>query len=140
MAYEAYAKKIGLKPGIENFLKYLKEKNIKIALATSNNNLLLEVCLKANGIYEYFDSITLTSEVSRGKNFPDVYLLSADKLSVKPEHCIVFEDLLPAVQGAKKAGMKVVGVYDEFSRDSHDDIKAVADGFIDDYGSLLATV
>lgn len=140
MAYEAYAKKIGLKPGIENFLKYLKKKNIKIALATSNNNLLLEVCLKANGIYEYFDSITLTSEVSRGKDFPDVYLLSADKLSVKPEHCIVFEDLLPAVQGAKKAGMKVIGVYDEFSRDSHDDIKAAADAFIDDYSSLLATV
>ena len=51
------------------------------------------------------------------KIFPDVYLLAAEKLGVKPEECIVFEDILPAVKGAKAAGMKVVGVYDDFSKE-----------------------
>lgn len=140
MAFEAYAKKIKLKPGVKAFLEILKTNNIKIALATSNNKLLLEVCLKANGIYEYFDSITLTSEVDRGKNFPDVYLLSAEKVGAKPENCIVFEDLLTAVKGAKKAGMKVIGVYDEASIDHHNDIKEVADDFILDYHSLCKAI
>lgn len=140
MAFEAYAKKVKLKPGVKTFLKLLKDNNVKIALATSNNKLLLEVCLKANGIYEYFDSITLTSEVARGKNFPDVYLLSAEKVGANPENCIVFEDLLTAIEGAKQAGMKVIGVYDEASVDQHDTMKEVADDFIIDYHCLCKAI
>jgi len=133
MAYEAYCNKVKLKPGVKEFLNSLRKSNIKIALATSNNHLLLEACLKANGIYEYFDTITLTNEVKRGKDFPDVYLLTASKLGVSPTNCVVFEDLLPAVQGAKKAGMKVIGVYDDHSTDQHSAMKSLADDFIVDY-------
>lgn len=133
MAYEAYCNKVKLKPGVKEFLNSLKKNNIKIALATSNNTLLLEACLKANGIYEYFNTITLTNEVKRGKDFPDVYLLTASKLGVPPTKCMVFEDLLPAIQGAKKAGMKVIGVYDENSIEQHSDMKVLADDFILDY-------
>lgn len=140
MAYEAYAKKVKLKPGAKEFLETLKAKNIKIALATSNNKILLEVCLKANGVYEYFDAITMTSEAPRGKDFPDVYLLTAKKLGVNPENCIVFEDLLTAIKGAKQAGMKVVGVYDEASKKQHLDMKAVADEFILDYKNLPSAI
>ncbi|MDU4891669.1 MAG: HAD family phosphatase [Clostridium sp.] len=140
MAFEAYAKKIKLKDGVREFFEMLKSKNIKIALATSNNMLLLEACLKANGIYEYFDSITLTSEVSRGKDFPDVYLLSAEKLGATPENCVVFEDLLTAVKGAKQAGMKVIGVYDEASKEQHADMKELADDFIVDYHILSQAI
>lgn len=140
MAYEAYCNKVELKPGIKAFLQSLKAKNIKIALATSNNTLLLEACLKANKIYDYFDSITLTSEVSRGKDFPDVYLLSAEKMSVAPENCVVFEDLLAAVKGAKLAGMKVVGVYDKYSQNNHGGMKELADDFIEDYTELMPAI
>lgn len=137
MALDIYKTEVKNKLGIEEFLNVLKENNIKIGLATSNNVVLLEACLKANGIYDYFDTITLTSEVSRGKDCPDVYLLAAERLSVKPEECIVFEDILPAVKGAKKAGMKVVGVYDKSSTDSHEEIIKVADKFIADYTELI---
>lgn len=140
MAYEAYCNEVKLKPGVKEFFNLLKENNIKIALATSNNTLLLEACLKANGIYEYFDTITLTNEVNRGKDFPDVYLLTANKLGVSPDKCIVFEDLLPAIQGAKKAGMKVIGVYDEHSLEQHNDMKALADDFILDYVSFSLAI
>ncbi|MPM40872.1 Phosphorylated carbohydrates phosphatase [bioreactor metagenome] len=136
MAFDKYSNSVKLKPGIERFLKVLKTKGIKIALATSNNTLLLEACLKANGIYEYFDVITLTDEVSRGKDFPDVYLLTAERLQVKPEECVVFEYILPAVKGAKAAGMTVVGVYDEHSKDTHEDIKIHADRFINEYDEI----
>ena len=105
-AYVEYLNNVKLKPGVVEFLSLLKTLNIKIGLATSNSKSLLEAVLQANGIYHYFDSITLTDEVSRGKNFPDVYLLAAEKLGVNPEECIVFEDILPAVKGAKAAGMK----------------------------------
>lgn len=140
MAFDKYTTSVKLKPGVRSFLKVLKAKGIKIALATSNNTLLLEACLKANGVYEYFDSITLTDEVSRGKDFPDVYLLAAEKLKVNPNECIVFEDILPAVKGAKAAGMTVVGVYDEHSKDTHEDMKILADRFINEYNEINSAV
>lgn len=140
MAYDKYCNKVKLKPGIRSFLELLKARGIKIALATSNNTLLLEACLKANGIYDYFDVITLTSEVSRGKDFPDVYLLTAEKLQVNPCDCIVFEDILPAIKGAKSAGMTVVGVYDEYSKLHHEEIKIHADNFIVEYDEIETAV
>lgn len=140
MALDTYCNKVTLKPGARDFLDYLKANEIKIALATSNSFELLEACLKANDIYNYFDVITLTNEVSRGKDFPDVYLLTADKLGIAPENCMVFEDILPAINGAKLAGMKVVGVYDEHSKEHHDDIKKLADKFIKDYTDLVLSI
>jgi HAD superfamily hydrolase (TIGR01509 family) len=139
-AYGEYLNNVKLKPGVVQFLTFLKSLNIKIGLATSNSKPLLEACLKSNDIYHYFDSITLTSEVCRGKNFPDIYLLAAEKLGVKPEECIVFEDILPAVKGAKSAGMKVIGVYDDFSKEQKEDIISHADMYIVEYNELTTAI
>ena len=139
-AYVEYLNNVKLKPGVVEFLSLLKTLNIKIGLATSNSKSLLEAGLQANSIYHYFDSITLTDEVSRGKNFPDVYLLAAERLGVKPEECIVFEDILPAVKGAKAAGMKVVGVYDDFSKEQREDIINHADKYIIEYYELTTAI
>lgn len=139
-AYAEYLNNVKLKPGVVEFLSLLKSLNIKIGLATSNSKALLEAGLQANDIYHYFDSITITDEVSRGKNFPDVYLLAAEKLGVMPEECIVFEDILPAVKGAKAAGMKVVGVYDDFSKEQREDIMSLADRYIIEYHELTTAI
>lgn len=137
MSFDYYEKKVKLKSGVKDFFKLLKSKNIKIALATSNSLPLLEACLKNNGVYDYFDSITTTDEVSNGKNFPDVYLLAAKKLGIKSENCIVFEDILPAIKGAKAADMKVIAVKDDECPDSKEDLLKHADGYIDSFLDLL---
>jgi HAD superfamily hydrolase (TIGR01509 family) len=140
MALYEYSHNIILKPGVINFLHFLKAKDIKIALATSNSRLLLELALKRNGVYQYFDVITTTDEVSRNKSFPDVYLLAADRLGVNADSCVVFEDILPAIIGAKAAGMKVVGVHDSSSEHQRNDICKIADIFINDYQELINAV
>ncbi len=137
MSFYFYANKVKLKEGVKQFLDMLKSKNIKIALATSNSIPLLEACLKNNGIYDYFDAITVTDEVSRGKNFPDVYLLAAQKVNASPENCIVFEDIIPAVKGAKSANMTVVAVKDEVSICDKEELCKLADKYIDSYLELL---
>ncbi|MCY6371987.1 HAD family hydrolase [Clostridium ganghwense] len=137
MALEEYKTNIKLKYGAKKYLDILKALGIKIALATSNCSLLLEAALKATGIYEYFDVITRTDEVSRGKQFPDVYLLTAERLGVKPDECIVFEDILPAVIGAKAAGMKVIGIHDDYSSYQKEDISNIADKYIYEYSELI---
>lgn len=98
---------------------------------------LLEACLKNNGIYNYFDSITTTDEVNNGKNCPDVYLLAAKKLEVEPKNCLVFEDILPAMQGAKAANMKVVAVQDDECTNSKEELLEYADIYINSFLDLL---
>lgn len=137
MAYNHYSQNVKLKDGVKEFLDDLKKKNIKIALATSNSRPLLEVCLKNNNIYDYFDSITTTDEVSRGKNFPDVYLLAASKINVNPNECVVFEDIPAAIKGAKLADMKVVAVYDEYSTTEKQELINISDKYIHSYKELL---
>ena len=133
MAYDHYKNDVKLKPGAKELLLTLKKLNIKIALATSNCRQLLEITLKSNGIFDLFDIISTTDEVSRGKDFPDIYLLSAKKLNVAPNECIVFEDILKAVYGAKLAGMHVVGVKDHFSQSESKQIKECSDRYINDF-------
>lgn len=137
MAFNEYAHNVKLKAGVKEFLDKLKCNNIKIALATSNSTVLLEACLKNNGIFEYFDSITTTDEVKNGKNCPDVYLLAASKLDISPSNCIVFEDIVPAVKGAKKANMKVVAVYDEVSSCDKNTLSELSDRYINNYLELI---
>lgn len=137
MAYNEYAHNISLKPYAQELLAILKSHGIKIALATSNSDLLLEAVLKRHNIYHFFDVIVRTDEVKRGKDFPDVYLLAAERLNIHPQNCIVFEDILPAMSGAKQAGMKVIGVYDEFSVGQCDEIKSVCDLFITTFECLI---
>ncbi|BCZ49163.1 haloacid dehalogenase [Clostridium gelidum] len=137
MAFDHYSNNVKLKLGVKDFLNNLKSSKIKIGLATSNSIPLLEACLKNNGIYEYFDSITTTDEVSNGKDCPDVYLLAANKLGINPKHCLVFEDILPAVQGAKAANMKVIAVKDDECLDSKEDLLKYADKYIHSFEELL---
>lgn len=138
MAYIEYKENIKLKTGAREFLKQLKESNIKIGLATSNSYPLLEVSLKSNDIFDLFDSITITGEVSRGKNFPDVYLLAAERLGLDPKDCAVFEDILPAVKGALSAGMKVFAVEDHtVSDEERTEIKKYAHEYIESFNDLL---
>lgn len=137
MAFYHYSNNITLKEGALDYLKQLKENNIKIALATSNSVPLLEATLKNNGIYEYFDAITTSEEVKKSKENPDIYLLSAKKLDVDPKDCIVFEDIPQAVKGAKLAGMKVYAIYDKSSEDSKEELINLSDKYIYNFKELI---
>ncbi|WP_294170697.1 HAD family phosphatase [uncultured Clostridium sp.] len=137
MALHHYSTTIKLKDNVIPFLNKLKNNGIKIALATSNSTQLLEATLKNNGIYNYFDAISTTEEVKKSKDNPDIYLLSAKKLNITPEECLVFEDIVQAVKGAKLAGMKVYAIHDKSSAHQRDELITLADRYICNYKELL---
>lgn len=136
MAYKHYSEDISLKKGALELLKFLKASNIKIALATSNSNKLLTAALNCVKAYDYFDVITTTNEVKNGKNCPDIYMLTSKKLDVLPEECLVFEDILEAVNGAKLANMKVFAIYDKYAEYQKEDLMATADEYILDFNDI----
>ncbi|MBP2033949.1 HAD superfamily hydrolase (TIGR01509 family) [Clostridium algifaecis] len=137
MAYYKYSRNIMVKPYVKNFLELLKLKNIKIALATSNYREISEIALKKNNIYDLFDIITVTQDVSRGKDFPDLYLLASKKINVIPEKCVVFEDSLPAIKSAKSANMSVIAIKDPYCPHPFDELLTYADAGIVSFHQLI---
>ncbi len=137
MAMRFYKEKVRLKPGALEFLTYLKENNIKTGIATSNSKQLLTAVLEALKISNFFDSVHVSCEVSSGKPSPDIYLLVAGDMGVKPERCLVFEDITPGAMAGKNAGMRVCGVDDEFARVHGDNISLITDYFITDYREIV---
>ena len=137
MALYEYCNNIKLKPKVKEYLDKLKENNIKIGLATSSPKELFEPVLKNNNVYDYFHTFTSIEDVGRDKSYPDIYLYTAKKLGLNPNECVVFEDILVAVNRLKEAEFKVVGVYDKWSHVDLDKIKDRCDKFIYSFEELL---
>jgi len=136
MVAEHYRKDVKLKSGAKEFLDFLEQNKIKMGIGTSNNEHLTEIVLKANGINKYFDSIVIGKEEIKGKPFPDIYLKVASELNIKPNDCLVIEDVLVGVQAAKNAGMTVFAIYDEFSEPDKDEIKKIADRYVGNFNQI----
>lgn len=131
-AYE-YKNNVELMPYTLEYLTKLKEAHIKLAVATGLPEELYKPCLLHNGIYEMFDALCSTDQVERGKEYPDIFLFAAEALREIPAKCIVYEDVLPAVKSAKKAGMIVYGIYDKYSAHHQSEISVLADGYLLDF-------
>ena len=116
MSEEFYTHEVQMKPYAKEYLLALKEKGIPLAVATSMEpQTNIEKSLRAHGLESFFSNITLSTDVSRGKGFPDIYLLAAQRLGVEPSECAVFEDILTGIRGAKKGGFQTVGIFDALS-------------------------
>ena len=97
-------------PGAIELLSSLQEHGIKSAIASSAPPENVRIILKGLGIEKYFDAIACGREVTEGKPSPQIFLLAAEKLKAEPAGCIVIEDAVAGIAGAKRAGMKCIAV------------------------------
>ena len=137
MAFEKYQNEVLLKEGALDFIKYLHKNGYRLGIATSNSKRLAYASLESRGIADYFSAVLTGDECGKGKPEPDVYINTAKKLDVNPSKCLVFEDLPAGITAGKRAGMKTVAIWDEYS-DYLDDIKReMADYYITDYREIM---
>lgn len=140
MVEKEYAQDIFLKPYAYDLIKYLLSKDVKIGYATTLFAKMAVPCLKNNKVDSdslgYNCPLTTIEEVDRGKGFPDIYLLSAQKMGVSPDNCIVFEDIPLAIEGAIAGGFDFCGVYDKYSN-AHTNFKSLCTNYIGDFKELL---
>ncbi|MBE7026427.1 MAG: HAD family phosphatase [Ruminococcaceae bacterium] len=137
LALREYKSNVKMKPGAQKYLNLLKNNSVKLGIATASDPEIYIPALKNLGIYDLFDAITHADEVSRGKDFPDIYLLAAKKLGATPEKCVVFEDIYSGINSAKSAGFYTVGVYEEYSKKDKDKIIKTADKYIYSFDELM---
>lgn len=103
---------VPLKKGLPEMLKFLKENNCNIAVASSTKIEILEEEAQMAGIREYFQVIAGGDMVQKSKPEPDIFLKAAEMLKVKAEECYVLEDSLNGMHAAHRAGMKPIMVPD----------------------------
>lgn len=105
-------------PGAVELLKALEEKEIPSALASSAPPENVNIIVQGLGIESLFKAVACGREVTEGKPSPQVFLLAAEKLEAAPANCLVIEDAIAGVAGAKRAGMICVAVTNSHSGDS----------------------
>jgi len=115
------------KEGVVQLLTLLKDSNIPMAIATSNNRDEMEMRLTDAGIIDFFSKFVTEDDVTEHKPNPAVYLEAAKQLDADPSSCVVFEDAPAGVQAAKNANMTCIAVQTPFAKAS--DLK-VADAVI----------
>jgi len=136
MALDEYAH-VDLKPGVEEYMNYLSDNKIKIGIATATEPQIAEAALKDRSFAGYIDSLVTVSQVKRGKGYPDIYLRCAEMLGLTPGECIVCDDILAGIKGAKDGGFYTVAMYDECSKGQITQIKNECDVFIQDFRELI---
>ncbi len=98
-----------LLPGVKEFLSELKEKEFKLAVASSSKN--TPALLKQAGLNKgYFDAIADGNDIKNTKPDPEVFLLAAERVGISASNSLVVEDAEAGIEGAKAAKMGTFGV------------------------------
>ena len=101
---------VTLLPGVDGWLKRLAQDGWKQAIASSAPRLNVEAVLEVTGMTSCFAAITAAEDVAVSKPDPAVFLLAAERLGVPPRRCVVVEDAPAGIEGARRAGMRSVGI------------------------------
>lgn len=100
-------------PGVIETLIFFKNKGLKIGLASASPLELIQIVLERLEIREYFDFYHSATLEKNNKPHPDVYWTVAKKLGCPIENCLILEDSINGVRGAKASGATVVAVPDD---------------------------
>ena len=104
-------------PGLYALLNALDARGLAFGLASSSQANWVDVILTILRVKERFRVVMSGDMVTNGKPAPEIYLTAAGKLGVEPSRCLVFEDSPHGIQAGKAAGMTVVAVLTDMTRD-----------------------
>lgn len=107
--FALFEEKLRAVDGVEDVLIALQKKDIQICVASSGSFKKMNLTLGLTGLKHYFKgNIFNSSQVKRGKPYPDLFLFAADQMQVEPAKSLLIEDSVPGVQGGVAAGMEVM--------------------------------
>ena len=105
--------------GVIEVINFCNNKNIKIGLATSSSNQLMEAVLEKLNLKNTFKSSISAENMEYGKPHPEVFLICASQLQISPLECIVIEDSINGVIAAKAAFMSVIALPEHENINNH---------------------
>ena len=131
-----YGEGLPLKPGVLGYLQRLRERGVKCVVATATPARQALVALNRVHLIRHFDYIFSTEILGGHKGEAEFYDKLCAFIGERPEDCVMFEDGLYAMQGARAAGLGVIGITDDTNRRYRDEILLACDKLIDSYDEL----
>jgi HAD superfamily hydrolase (TIGR01509 family) len=119
--------------GVREFIDLCRKKHLKLAVATSADEVKMRINLRETGLgEELFDTLVNGLEVEHKKPHPEIYLLAAKRLGLDPADCLVVEDAISGMKAAKAAGCKCLAITSSFRAEEFDQ----ADWVVPDLGDV----
>lgn len=131
-----YRKGLLPKDGAIAYLARLRARGVKTVICTATPSRLMMIALNKAGLIPNLDYIYSTDMLEGGKADPEFYDRLCALIGEKKEDCVMFEDALYAMKGARSAGLGVVGVTDETNLRDREAILAICDVVIDSFDEL----
>jgi len=133
---QPYRRGLPLKPGARDYLKRLGARGVKRVLCTATPAHLALIALNKADMVRDLDYIFSTDMIGGSKRDAEFYDRLCAFLGVEKEGCVMFEDALYAMKGARAAQLGVVGITDDTNERDRDEIMAVCDVVIDSFDEL----
>lgn len=114
LARHHYAHLVPLKPGAMELLRRCRDEGVPTALFTACRPALCYLVLERFGLSEFFDHIVFAEEIGYEKRDPRCFTRLCELIGAPAEDCTLFDDSPANCATARSAGMKAVGVYDDY--------------------------
>jgi HAD superfamily hydrolase (TIGR01509 family) len=108
-----YEEELELVPALTPLLEALRPRGYLLAVASSSPLRVISFVLDMFSLRPYFDAVVSGECTENGKPHPDIYLHTADRLSVRPQECVAIEDSINGVRSATGAGMYCIAIPDK---------------------------
>ena len=112
IAEEIEQKGVPLKDGVPEVFRDLKRRGIASALVSSAPIFRIRDFLTRSGLQDVFSCVISGERVEQSKPAPDIFLLAAEEMGLRPEECLVAEDSYNGVLAGSRAGMTVAMIPD----------------------------
>ena len=132
----AYRRGLGPKDGALRYLERLRARGVKCVICTATPSRLMMIALNKAGLVPNLDYIYSTDMLSGSKADPAFYDTLCALIGESKEDCVMFEDALYAMRGARSAGLGVVGVTDATNELDRAAIREICDVVIDSFDEL----
>ncbi|QGU95373.1 HAD-IA family hydrolase [Clostridium bovifaecis] len=134
---DKYRHEIPLKAYVREYLSKLQSDNVIMCVATATPVELAKAALKRLEVLQYFAFVICCDEVGVGKSKPDIYYLALKRMGANITETVVYEDADYAMKTAKGAGFYTIGVYDETTDKSKEEMQLFCDRYIESFRCLL---
>ncbi len=135
---------VDYKSAAPEFLKALKARGLKLAVASTTRGKNIEIyrtknrhLLEKAPFDEMFEVIYSRNDAERIKPDPAIHIRLMREFNVTPQECLIFEDSLVGAQAAHAAGIECAVIYDQYSDDDRDELNRLADYRLNDFNQAL---
>jgi len=118
------------KLGVRHCLLEMKKRGYSLHVLTASPHVWLDPCLERLRMTELFDNVWSSDDFGIGKNDSEIYRMVAQRIGARVEEITFLDDNINADKAAKLSGVKVIGVYDDSTKNDETQMRAVTDGYV----------